>query len=394
MGGAPRRVKPVERVHQQAVTAGAKSCPWTYALVQFESMNWKRILAYVTGSVDEELLAQNEYLVTENRILRNQIQGRIRLTDPERISLASAAKLLGRKGLEEVAQIVRPETILGWHRRLIAKKFDGSKNRSAGKDGDSTRDMIEELILQLARENRTWGYRRIAGALINLGHEVSHQTVANVLKQNDVAPAPERGRTMSWGEFIRSHLEVLAAVDFFTVEVWTAGGLMTFYVLSCMRVASRQVCIAGITTSPDQRWMEQMARNLTFADTGFLNGCRYLLHDRDAKFCTAFTGILEAVKIKAVKLPARSPNLNAYLERWHRSVKEECLSKMILFGEASLKQVLSNYVLHIHGERNHQGKGNVILFPRPEDRIGESSCDIHTRQRLGGLLKFYYREAA
>src|SRR5579862_474149 len=204
-------------------------------------MNWKRILAYATGSVDEELLAQNEYLVTENRILRNQIQGRIRLTDPERISLASAAKLLGRKGLEEVAQIVRPETILGWHRRLIAKKFDGSKNRSAGKDGDLTRDMIEELILQLARENRTWGYRRIAGALINLGHEVSHQTVANVLKQNDVAPAPERGRTMSWGEFIRSHLEVLAAVDFFTVEVWTAGGLMTFYVLSCMRVASRQV---------------------------------------------------------------------------------------------------------------------------------------------------------
>jgi len=125
-------------------------------------MNWKRILAYVTGSVDEELLAQNEYLVTENRILRNQIQGRIRLTDPERISLASAAKLLGRKGLEEVAQIVRPETILGWHSPLIAKKFDGSKKRSAGKDKDSTRDKIEELILQLARENRTWGYRRIA----------------------------------------------------------------------------------------------------------------------------------------------------------------------------------------------------------------------------------------
>jgi len=232
------------------------------------------------------------------------------------------------------------------------------------------------------------------GALINLGQEVSHQTVANVLKQNDVAPAPERGRTISWGEFIRSHLEVLAAVDFFTAEVWTARGLMSFHMLSCMRVASRQVCIVGITTSPDQCWMEQMARNLSFAETGFLNGCRYLLHDRDAKFCAAFTGILEAVGIKAVKLPARSPNLNAYLERWHRSVKEECLSKMILLGEASLRQVLSNYVLHYHGERNHQGKGNVILFPRPEDRIGESSGEIHKRERLGGLLKFYYREAA
>ena len=124
------------------------------------------MLAYVTGSVDEELLAQNEYLVTENRILRNQIQRRIQLTDPERISLASAAKRLGRKALEEVAQIVRPETILSWHRRLIAKKFDGSKNRALGQDS-STSDEIEELVLQLARENRSWGYRRIAGTLVH-----------------------------------------------------------------------------------------------------------------------------------------------------------------------------------------------------------------------------------
>ena len=213
------------------------------------------MLAYVTGSVDEEMLARNEYLVSENRILRNQIRGRIRLTNPERISLASAAKRLGRKALEEVAQIVRPETILAWHRRLIAKKFDGSKTRSPGK-GDSTSDEIEELVLQFAGENRTWGYRRIVGALSNVGHDVSHQTVANILKRHDIAPAPERGRTMNWREFIRSHLEVMAAVDFFTAEVWTAAGLTTYYVLTCMRVASREVCIAGITTSPDQGWME------------------------------------------------------------------------------------------------------------------------------------------
>ena len=144
-------------------------------------MNWKRMLAYVTGSVDEELLARNEFLVTENRILRNQIQGRIRLSDPERISLAEIAKRLGRKALAEVTQIVRPETILAWHRRLIAKKFDGSKNRSPSKGG-ATRDKIEELVLQLARDNRTWGYRRIVGALINLGHEVSHHTIADILK--------------------------------------------------------------------------------------------------------------------------------------------------------------------------------------------------------------------
>lgn len=137
-----------------------------------------------------------------------------------------------------------------------------------------------------------------------------------------------------------------------------------------------------------------MARNLSLAEVGFLIGCRYRLHDRGAKFCEAFTGILEAVGIKAIKLPARSPNLNANLERWHRSVKEECLSKVILFGEASLRHVLSNCVSHFHEERNHQGKGNVILFPRAQDRIGESTGQIQTLVRLGGLLNHYYREAA
>ena len=199
---------------------------------------------------------------------------------------------------------------------------------------------------------------------------------------------------MSWREFIRSHSEVLAAVDFFTAEVWTAGGLTTYSVLTCMRLASRSVRSAGITTSPDRGWMAQMARNMSLAEVGFLDGCRYLLHDREARFCEAFTEILEAVGIKSVKLPPRRPNLNANLERWHRSVKEECLSKLILFGEASLRQALSHYVSHFHGERNHQGKGNVILFPRSEARIGESSGHVQTRERLGGLLRFYCRDAA
>ena len=135
------------------------------------------------------------------------------------------------------------------------------------------------------------------------GYEVSHQTVANILKRHDIAPAPERGRTTSWREFIRSHTAVLAAVDFFTAELWAEGGLMTHYVLTFMRMATREVCIAGITTSPVKGSMEQMAPNISVAEVGFLKGCRYLLHDRDAKFCTAFTGILEAVGIKAVKLP-------------------------------------------------------------------------------------------
>jgi transposase InsO family protein len=356
-------------------------------------MDWKRLLAYITGSVDQEVLARNEYLAEENRILRHQIKGRLRLNDAERKNLAEIGQRLGRKALAEAAQIVRPETILAWHRRLVAKKFDGSQKRSAlGRP--SPLKALEALVLQTARDNRTWGYKRIVGALENLGYKISRQTVGSILKRHGLAPAPERGKSMLWKDFIQSHLEVLAAVDFFTAEVWTAGGLMTYYVLAFMRVGSRQICLAGFTLAPDVDWMKQMARNLTLAGHGMLQGCRYLLHDRDAKFGAAFDEVLRSAGIEPVLLPPHSPNLNAHLERWNRSVKEECLSKMILFGEASLQYVLSNYVQHYHSERNHQVKGNVILFPVAADRIGESSGEIRTRQRLGGLLKFYYREAA
>ena len=185
-------------------------------MFHFGPMNWKHLLAYITGSVDQELLLQNEYLATENRVFKNQIKGRLRLTDPERISLAEVG--------QDVAQIVRPETILGWHRKLIARKFDGTKNRSSMNQGSPGRT-IEDLVLQFARENRGWGYRRIVGALSNLGHEVCHQTVANILKRHGLEPAPEREKKRTWREFIRLHTEVLAAVDFFTTEVWTARGL-------------------------------------------------------------------------------------------------------------------------------------------------------------------------
>jgi transposase InsO family protein len=199
---------------------------------------------------------------------------------------------------------------------------------------------------------------------------------------------------MLWKDFIQSHLAVLAAVDFFTAEVWTAGGLMTYYVLVFMRVGSRQISVAAFSLAPNCEWMKQMARNLTMSGEEMLQGCRYLLHDRDAKFCAGFDEVLRSAGIELITLPPHRPNLNSHLERWNRSVKEECLSKLILFGEASLRHVLSNYVHHFHSERNHQGEGNVILFPAVADRVGESSGAIRTPERLGGLLKFYYREAA
>ena len=199
--------------------------------------------------------------------------------------------------------------------------------------------------------------------------------------------------TTTWKEFIRTHMDVLVATDFFTAEVWTLGGLVTYDVLFCIHLSSRQIHIAGVTPHPNEAWMVQVARNVTMEEWGFLSPGQYLIHDRDGKYCPAFQQIIDAAGVTRVPLPPRSPNLNAYAERWVRSVKEECLSRLILFGEASLQHVLTQYVEHVHHARNHQGKGNVLLFPAvsPDTaRQGPMQC----RERLGGLLKYYTREAA
>jgi putative transposase len=189
-------------------------------------MDWKHLLTYITGSVDQELLARNAYLVTENRILRQQITGRVRLNDGERKTLAELGKKLGRQALAEVATIVKPETILAWHRTLVAKKFDGSPQRKTlGRPPVDAE--LEALVVRLAQGNRSWGYDRIVGALKHLGYAISDQTVGNILKRHGIPPAPKRKKTTTWQEFIRTHLHVLVATDFFTAEVWTAAGLVT-----------------------------------------------------------------------------------------------------------------------------------------------------------------------
>ena len=231
------------------------------------------------------------------------------------------------------------------------------------------------------------------GALANVGHTVSHQTVAAILRRHNLAPAPERRRGTTWAEFIRTHKDVLAAADFFTAEVWTLGGLVTFYVLFVIRLATREVHVAGITANPHESWMKQMARNLTMADIGFLSPGQRLLHDRDAKFSAAFRATLAAAGVKTVPLPPHSPNLNAFAERWVRSVKDECLSRVVLFGEGSLRKCVREYLQHYHGERNHQGRENTILLPRVADRVGATRGAVRRRERLGGLLGFYRRIA-
>src|SRR5215831_18183389 len=346
---------------------------------------WVRLLAYITGLVNQELLLQNEYLVAENRILRAHLPSRLRLSDPQRSTLAEIGKRLGRKALAEVARVAKPDTILEWYRKLTAQKFDGSKHRSyPGRPPIEPK--LEALIVQMAQENSGWGYDRIVGALANLGYEVSDQTVGNVL---NIAPAPKRSQSTSWKEFIQSHMAVLAGIDFFTVEVLSWRGLVTYYGLCFIHLESRRVSLAGITRHPDQAWMQQMARNATGEAWGFLDQRRYALHDRDTKFCSTFRATLAAGGIKPIQLPARSPNLNSHSERWVRSVKGECLSKLILFGEVSLRRTLTEFIDHFHAERNHQGKGNILLFPSEKVGHQKPRSRVRCRERLGGLLKYY-----
>ena len=353
---------------------------------------WVRLLAYVTGLVNQRLLLQNEYLAAENRILRSLLPSRPRLSDPQRSTLAEIGKRLGRKELQQVACVAKPDTILGWYRRLIARKFDGSRKRAyPGRPSiDAT---TEALIVRMASENSGWGYDRIVGALANLGHDVSDQTVGNVLARHGIAPAPKRSQNTTWKDFIARHMNVLSGTDFFTVELLSWRGLTTYYVLFFIQLETRRITLSGITRHPTTEWMLQMARNVTDEGGGCLLGQRYLLHDRDSKFCIPFREVLRSGGVRPLRLPARSPNLNAFAERWVRSVKEECLSKFILFGEASLRRALSEFIDHYHSERNHQGKVNLILFPSTGASELAGRGRVNCRERLGGLLRYYSRAA-
>ncbi len=331
-----------------------------------------------------------EYLQAEVKVLREQLDKKPRFSDEQRRRLAAKAHKLGRDRLRRFASIVSPKTLLDWHHRLLARKYDGSCRRSVGRP--CTPNELRELILRMARENRTWGYTRLQGALQNLGHEVGRSTVAKVLREAGLDPAPERHKQTTWKEFLRSHFAVLAAADFFSVEVWTAVGLVRYHVLFVIRLATREVQIAGIIPEPHGEWMKQVTRNLTDGMDGFLAGCQYLIHDRSSLFTPEFAMILKSVGIETVRLPARSPNLNAYAERYVRTIKEGCLDRMILIGERSLRRAIGEFVVHYHNERNHQSLENKII--RPEFATFPSAGKVHCRERLGGMLRYYYRQAA
>ena len=354
---------------------------------------WQLLLVILSGYVNRHQQQVNDLYRTQLKfLLQAQGRKRILLSDDQRRQLAVKGKLLGRKALMELTTIVTPDTILRWHRQLVARKWDYSDQRKKKPGRPPLSDQVKQLVLRMARENPSWGYDRIAGAVQNLGHDICDQSVGNLLKAHGIEPAGERKRQTKWKTFLTAHWDVLAAIDFTTIEIWTKGGLVTFYLLFVMELKTRRVHFAGCSVNPHEAWMKQVGRELTNFEDGFLNGKQYLIMDRDDKFCPAFRDILESEGVDAGRLPPQSPNLNAHLERFMRSIKEEALDRIIFFGETSLRRAITSFLVHYHSERNHQGLDNTIIDPA--DEVGSSQGEVKCRERLGGTLRYYYRDAA
>lgn len=363
-------------------------------------MFWPKLLVHLNQSVNDSLIIQNQLLKAQIRELQRQLPRQKRLLFSEfcKLEMARIAKQLSPEALKDTCLIVRPSTLLRWYRTLVAAKFDGSKKRKyPGRP--RIRAESEQLIVEIACKNPRWGAKRIQGALAHLRITLCPQTILNVLKRNGIHPAPTREGNGSWAQFINTHKSVTVATDFLSHEVLTIQGLVTYYILFFIHIGTRQVKVAGISNHPNAAWMQQMARNLTMDGEPFFADTRFLIHDRDTKYCNVFSQTLKQAGIKTIKLPVLSPNLNAYAERWIRSLKTECLNHLILLGKKSLERAVNQYVLHYNQERTHQGIDNCI----PQDRMSAANTSLNSNpsldppiyhsHRLGGLLHYYYRAA-
>jgi transposase InsO family protein len=341
---------------------------------------------------DRDRVLEIALLRQQLRILQRQRPRPPRLTRAEQLTLAVLTAALARlaaaprRQLERCVLLFKPDTVLGWHRALVRRKWTYRRANLGGRPTIPAE--VEGLILRLARENPRWGHRRIQGELAKLGYAVSASAVRAALRRHRVPPAPQRRQATMWHQFITRHTDQLLACDFFTVETLF---LKTIHVLFFLEVGTRRVHLAGCTAHPTTAWVTQQARNLcwTLQDTDGLP--RFLIHDRDAKFPAAFDAVFVAEGMNIVRTPYRAPTANAYAERWVRTVREECLDQLLVVNEAHLQHVLVTYVAHYNRQRPHQGLGQQV--PIPVSR-GARHGPVRRRDVLGGLIHEYDREAA
>jgi putative transposase len=323
-------------------------------------------------------------LEVENAVLRHQLGvlrrsvARPSLRRRDRLLLAAASLLLSRERWSVF--LVTPQTLLRWHRELVRKKWS-YRRRSAGRPPLDPE--LRELVLRLGRENPRWGCLRIQGELRKLGLRVGATTIRSLLRRSGLGPAPRRGGP-SWSEFLHAQAQGLLACDFFTVET---AWLRTLYVLFFVELGSRRVHLAGVTANPDCAWVTQQARNLAIEDR--LAKVRFLVHDRDAKFSGPFDEIIRSERVRVIKTPVRAPKANAVAERWVRTVRNECLDHLLVFGRRHLEQILRGYLAHFNAERPHRSLQLVPPAGAPRSR-GSPVAEIRRRDVVGGLIHEYY----
>jgi len=283
------------------------------------------------------------------------------------------------------AFLVSPQTLLRWQRELVRRKWT-YRRRPAGRPPlDPER---RELVLRLARENPRWGCVRIQGELRKLGVRVGATTIRTLLRQRGLGPAPRRAGP-SWAEFLRAQAQGVLACDFFTVEtVW----LRTLYVLFWIEHGSRRVHVAGVTANPDCAWVSQQARNLAIGD--HLENVRFLIHDRDAKFCGPFDQIVRSEGVRVIETPLQAPKVNAVAERWVRTVRNDCLDHLLIVSRRHLEQVLRAYLAHYNAERPHRSLALAAPAGQPPLARGSPPPAVLRRDVLGGLIHEYHAAAA
>jgi putative transposase len=354
---------------------------------------WLTLITYLAYCIDKEHYKAIDYLREQVRVLiEHQEKGnkRILLTNSQRMRVAAKAKRLSRKTLERCTELFTVDTVIGWYQKLIADKYDGSQNRVYAGRPPITEEIVN-LVIRFKQENPRWGYRKIRDQVVYLGYAISKSSVKNILIENGYDPEPDLTVRSTWHEFIKSHWDVLAACDFFTIELLVGRKLVRCTVFFVMELATRKVFFAPVKPQPDGSYMLQIAKSLTDSEDGFLQGKRYLIHDRDPLYRTdGFHGILKSIGVKPVRLPARSPDLNCYAERYVKSVKSECLDHLILSSVDQLEYVLEQYSEYYHHERIHQSLDRIIEPKHAVDDTAEIVCI----ERLGGLLKSYHRLAA
>jgi len=350
-------------------------------LTALQVFGWLALLARSDRAKDAEILILRHQVA----VLQRQVKAPI-LSWADRAVLAALARLLPGRQLRQLRLIVSPRTLLRWHASLVRRKWTYPR-RAPGRP--PTASAIRELVLEMARDNPSWGYRRIHGELAGLGHKVAPSTVWQILKDAGIDPAPTRCR-QSWRAFLDAQAKTILAADFFHVDTVL---LRRLYVLFVIEHGTRRVHLAGITAHPTGEWVTQQARNLLMDIEDRADGFKFLIRDRDAKFTAAFDAVLLAAGIRIIKTPVGAPRANAIAERWISSARRECLDRMLITGERHLRLVLGEYADRYNLHRPHRALQQAPPAGRPVPPAPGANVRVLRRDRLGGLIREYAQVA-